>query len=44
VVRNGHAPERKIQTGIGPIAVRRPKVRDRGDGAGSVRIGIVTGS
>ncbi len=37
VVRNGHAPEREIQTGIGPIAVRRPKVRDRGDGAGGAR-------
>jgi len=36
VVRNGHAPEREIQTGIGPIAVRRPKVRDRG-AAGSGR-------
>ena len=34
VVRNGHAPEREIQTGIGPIVVRRPKLRDRGDGAG----------
>ena len=32
VVRNGHAPERHIQTGIGPIEVRRPRVRDRGDG------------
>lgn len=30
VVRNGHGPERSIQTGIGPIPVRRPKVRDRG--------------
>jgi putative transposase len=30
VVRNGYAPERQLQTGIGPIAVRRPKVRDRG--------------
>jgi transposase-like protein len=30
LVRNGHAPERQIQTGIGPIAVQRPKVRDRG--------------
>jgi putative transposase len=38
VVRNGHAPEREIQTGIGPIAVRRPKLRDRGDGAGGERI------
>jgi putative transposase len=34
VVRNGHAPAREIQTGIGPIAVRRPRVRDRGDGGG----------
>src|SRR3954453_14511812 len=30
VVHNGHGPERTLQTGIGPIAVRRPKVRDRG--------------
>jgi len=29
LVRNGHAPERAIQTGIGPIAVQRPRVRDR---------------
>jgi putative transposase len=34
LVRNGHAPERQIETGIGPLAVRRPKLRDRG-GAGS---------
>ena len=32
-MRNGHAPERAIQTGIGPVEVRRPRVRDRGDGA-----------
>jgi putative transposase len=32
LVRNGHAPERPIQTGIGPLAVSRPRVRDRGDG------------
>ncbi len=38
VVRNGHAPERDIQTGIGPISVRRPKLRDRGDGTGGERI------
>jgi putative transposase len=38
LVRNGHAPEREVQTGIGPIAVRRPKLRDRGDGAGGERI------
>jgi transposase-like protein len=32
VVRHGHGPERAIQTGIGPVAVRRVKVRDRGAG------------
>ena len=31
VVRHGHGPERAIQTGIGPLAVRRAKVRDRGE-------------
>ena len=25
LVRNGHAPERRIQSGIGPLEVRRPK-------------------
>jgi putative transposase len=30
LVRNGHAPERRIQTGVGPLEVRRPKLRDRG--------------
>jgi putative transposase len=29
VVRNGHLPERTIQTGIGPIEVKQPRVRDR---------------
>lgn len=29
VVRHGTGPERMIQTGIGPIAVQRQKVRDR---------------
>ena len=28
VVRHGHGPERAIQTGVGPVAVRRAKVRD----------------
>jgi putative transposase len=32
VVRNGRGPKREIQTGIGPIEVRRPRVRDRGAG------------
>ncbi len=27
VVRNGHLPEREVLTGIGPVAVRVPKVR-----------------
>jgi len=27
VVRNGHQPEREIQTGIGPVTVKIPKVR-----------------
>jgi len=30
IVRHGHGPERQVQTGIGPVAVRRAKVRDRG--------------
>ena len=30
LVRHGHAPEREVQTGIGAVAVSRPKVRDRG--------------
>ena len=29
VVRNGHLPERTIQTGLGDVAVKVPKVRDR---------------
>ena len=38
VVRNGHAPERQIQTGIGPVEVRRPRVRDRGGAAAEAPI------
>ncbi len=30
VVRHGHGPRRAIQTGVGPVEVRRAKVRDRG--------------
>jgi transposase-like protein len=33
VVRHGHLPEREIMTGIGPVPVRRPRVRDRAAGA-----------
>ena len=29
VVRNGHLPERSLQTGLGPITVKVPKVRSR---------------
>ena len=40
LVRDGHAPERHIQTGIGPVEVRRPRVRDRGDGGSApIRFG-----
>jgi putative transposase len=39
VVRHGHGPERLIQTGIGPVAVERVKLRDRGaDEAGTGRV------
>jgi len=37
LVRHGHLPERQIVTGIGPVAVRCPRVRDRA-GEGSERI------
>jgi len=37
LVRHGHLPEREIMTGIGPVAVRCPRVRDR-VGQGSERI------
>ena len=30
LVRNGFLPERTIQTGIGAVSVRQPRVRDRG--------------
>ncbi|ANH09018.1 transposase (plasmid) [Shinella sp. HZN7] len=29
MLRHGHGPERVIQTGIGPVAVKRAKLRDR---------------
>ena len=38
VVRHGHGPERLVQTGIGPVPVRRVKVRDRGAPSASERI------
>ena len=30
VVRHGHGPERQVQTGIGPVAVQRVRLCDRG--------------
>src|SRR5437763_271213 len=33
VVRHGHLPEREIMTGIGPVAVRQPRVRAILEGA-----------
>ena len=33
IVRNGYLPERQIQTGIGPVAVKAPRLRDRHDRA-----------
>ena len=30
VGRNGHPPEREVQTGIGPISVRRPPLQGAG--------------
>jgi putative transposase len=29
IVRNGYLPERQIQTGIGPVSVKAPRIRDR---------------
>src|SRR5438270_4424781 len=38
VVRHGHLPEREVMTGIGPVGVRQPRVRDRGAAdAGRIR-------
>ncbi len=38
LVRHGYGPERQVQTGIGPVAVRRVKLRDRGAGEAAERI------
>jgi putative transposase len=37
-VRHGRGPERTIQTGIGPVEVRRVKIRDRGAGETGERV------
>jgi putative transposase len=34
IVRHGHLPERQVMTGIGAVAVRQPRVRDREVAAG----------
>jgi putative transposase len=42
LVRHGHLPEREIMTGIGPVTVRCPRVRDRvGDGSERIRFSSV---
>lgn len=38
IVRNGHGEEREIQTGLGQVAVRAPRARDRGPGSPEDRI------
>ncbi len=38
LVRHGHGPERMIQTGIGPVAVSRVKIRDRGAASDENRV------
>ncbi len=38
LVRHGHLPEREIMTGIGPVAARCPRIRDRtADGGERIR-------
>ena len=38
VVRNGHLPPRELLTGVGPLELRQPRVRDKSaDPAGRVR-------
>lgn len=41
VVRNGYLPEREIQTGIGPVKVKVPKVRSKGGEPVSFRSALV---
>lgn len=37
LVRHGHLPEREVMTGIGPVPVKVPRVRDRGAEAEKIR-------
>ena len=41
VVRNGYLPERTVQTGIGDVGVRVPKVRDRSGGGACFRSALL---
>ena len=41
VVRNGYLPGRNIQTGIGDIPVKVPRVRDRGDSEETIKFNSV---
>ncbi|BCO30775.1 IS256 family transposase [Thiohalobacter sp. COW1] len=41
VVRNGYLPEREILTGVGPVSVKVPKVRSRGEEAVVFRSALV---
>lgn len=41
VVRNGYLPERAVLTGIGPIAVKVPRVRDRTGGGARFESSLV---
>lgn len=41
VVRNGYQPEREVQSGIGPVTVKVPKVRSRGGEAVVFRSALV---
>jgi len=38
IVRHGHGPQRQVQTGIGPVAVQRVRLRDRSAGEAGERI------
>ena len=41
VVRNGHLPERELQTGLGPVTVKIPKVRSKTGEAVTFRSALV---
>ncbi len=42
IVRHGYLPEREVQTGIGPVAVRCPRARDRGASETGPRISFTS--